>query len=672
MRRRSAVPAKRSTPSPRSETAARPASRSAYRLAEPLVCLGLLFLAFVAFGELLSPEFTFFNIDDDEYITANPHVRTGLSWTNFTWAVTAFHSNNWHPLTWLSLQIDVTLFGIEPAGFRFTNIVLHATTAILLFLFLRWTTDNLWPSALVAGLFLVHPLRVESVAWIAERKDVLAGLFWMLTLLAYARYVRRPGVWPYLLVLVVFVLGLSAKQMLVTLPVVLVLLDWWPFGRLSTVSWKRLALEKVPLLVLALGAGVLTLLAQTRVEHTLETLSLRARILNALVAYWRYIGKSLWPNDLCFLYLHPGDQTSWLVGLTAGIGLLTVTGFVLSSWARQRPYLAVGWLWFVLTLLPVIGLIQVGNQAMADRYSYIPQIGLWVMLVWTIADGLKQAGTDVLRYLLIGAAVVAIGILTVLTWLQATTWRDPFTVWSHVAKVEPSNHLAHNNLGQLFADAGQFAEAEQHILRAISAHPGFVVGYWNLGTVRQRKQDWKGAAEAFEQGLRLQPDHFEMRRLLARAYLIERRYAEAEKVLRELLEKQPGDINAGFYLAYALARKGQNDEADQLFRQRLKLASDWPAAMAQGAWLLATHPDESRRNGSLALFQAEAALRALQAAGRPPDADVLEALAAATAACGDFDAAVRHQSEALRLPNLTPERKDQMEKRLRMYTRKRL
>ncbi len=672
MRRRSAVPAKRSTPSLRSEAPAKPAGRSAYRLAEPLVCLGLLFLAFVAFGELLSPEFTFFNIDDDEYITANSYVRTGLTGTNFAWAVSAFHSNNWHPLTWLSLQLDVTLFGILPAGFRFTNIVLHATTAILLFLFLRWTTDNLWPSALVAGLFLVHPLRVESVAWIAERKDVLAGLFWMLTLLAYARYVRKPATWSFLLVIVTFVLGLSAKQMLVTLPVVLVFLDWWPFGRLSTASWRRLASEKVPLVALALGAGVLTLLAQTRVEHTLETLSLRARILNALVAYWRYIGKSLWPTDLCFLYLHPGDQTTWLAGLGAGIGLLAVTGFVLSGWARQRPYLAVGWLWFVIPLLPVIGLIQVGNQAMADRYSYIPQIGLWIMLGWAIADGLKQAGTDVLRYLVGGAAAVAIGILTVLTWLQVTTWRNPFTVWSRVAEVEPSNYLAHNNLGQLFADAGQFTEAEQHLLRAIGAHPGFVVGYWNLGTVRQRKQEWKGAAEAFEQGLRLQPDHFEMRRLLARAYLIERRYAEAEKVLRGLLETHPEDINAGFYLAYVLARQGRNNEANQLFRQRLKLAPDWPAAMAQGAWLLATHPDESRRNGSLAVFQAEAALHALQADGRPPDADVLEALAAATAACGDFDAAVKYQSEALRLPDLSPERKAEMEKRLRMYSQKRL
>ncbi|MCS6977456.1 MAG: hypothetical protein NZM31_10680, partial [Gemmatales bacterium] len=507
MRRRSATPVKRSQPPAQAAAVSRPSgpSLSSYRVAEPIVCLGLLFLAFVAFGELLSPQFTFFNIDDDEYVTANPHVRTGLSWDNFAWAVTAFHSNNWHPLTWISLQLDASLFGLQPAGFRLTNILLHAVTAILLFLFLRWTTGEFWPGTVVAFLFLVHPQRVESVAWIAERKDVLAGVFWMLTLLSYGLYVRRQEFRTYLLVMLIFALGLSAKQMLVTMPVVLLLLDWWPLNRMGRVSWKQLVLEKAPLVAMAFGAGLLTLLAQTRVEHTLETLSLRARILNALVAYWRYVGKSFWPSDLCFLYLHPGEQTTWLAGLAAGAGLLAVTLAVLSPWARHRPYLAVGWLWFVITLLPVIGLIQVGNQAMADRYSYIPQIGLWIMAAWGLADLLRRAESEAIRYLVSGAVGVAVCVLIVLTWLQTTTWRDPFTVWSRVAEVEPKNHLAHNNLGQLLADAGHLDDAETHLLRAVAAHPGFMVGYWNLGTVRQRRQDWQGAAAALEQAVRLQP-----------------------------------------------------------------------------------------------------------------------------------------------------------------------
>lgn len=631
----------------------------------------MFFLAFAAFGELLSPEFTFFNIDDDEYITANPHVRSGLSGANAIWAVTAFHSNNWHPLTWLSLQLDVTLFGVQPAGFRLTNIILHALTSSLLFLFLRWTTGTLWPSAAVAGLFLVHPLRVESVAWISERKDVLAGVFWMLTLIAYATYVRLPKLWPYCLLLITFALGLAAKQMLVTLPLVLLLLDWWPLGRFKTVSGKRLVLEKLPLLALAFLAGLLTLLAQTRVEHTLETLSLRARILNALVAYWRYLGKSFWPADLCFLYLHPGDSLSTFAGLAAGLGLVALTLVVLSPWVRQRPYLAVGWLWFLVTLLPVIGLIQVGNQAIADRYTYIPQIGLWLILAWGLRDLLTQMQSEGVRFVVATAAAGVLGALVVLTWFQVSTWRDPYSVWSQVVAVEPTNYLAHNNLGQLLADAGHLEEAEEHLTRAVNIAPGFTVGYWNLGTIRQRKQDWKGAAEAFEHGLRLHQDHFEMRRLLARAYLLQERFDEAERELRRLVERNPEDVNTVFYLAWALANQHREEEADTWFRRGLNKAPDWPTAMAQGAWLLATHPELAKRNGSLALFQIRLAIRALRAVERNPDVNALEALAAALAECGDFEAAVQHQNQALQQTGLPAERRAEMDVRLQLYRQNR-
>jgi len=674
-------PSARKPPSPpappRPPVRPSPASAQAptqqYDLRSPLICLGLAFLACAAYGELLSPSFTYFNIDDDEYILANPHVNTGLSPANFRWAWTAFHSNNWHPLTWLSLQIDVQLFGLAPAGFRLTNILLHALAAILLFLFLQFSTSATWRSGIVAGLFLLHPLRVESVAWIAERKDVLAGVFWMLALLAYLWYARQPTPGRYLLVAAVFALGLTAKQMLVTLPFVLLLLDWWPLERIRFGSTPdadpafrqrslRLLVEKLPLLALAALASLLTLSAQTAVKHTAETLPYQARVLNALVAYLRYVGKTFWPLDLCFLYEHPGTTLSWPAGMAAGFVLLVVSLLVISRWGRRRPYLAVGWFWFLGTLVPVIGLVQVGNQALADRYSYVPQIGLLIMLVWGLAELARRWRAEMIFGI---AACAGLAACLVLTWMQVSTWHNPLTVWSRVLAVEPNNYLAHNNVGQLLADAGYAEQAVGHLEAAVLHRPSFLMGYRNLGMARQRLQRWSEAAEAFRAALQLQPDNLELRRLLGRALVIANRPAEAEAELRPVVDAAPQDVNARAYLGLALQRQGKTDQARSAFAEVVRQAPDWPRAMVQGAWLLAADPEPARRNGSLALFQAE-----LAQAAEGPSAEALGALAAAHAELGQFDDAVRLQAQALNLVPQDDSQRPAMQERLQLYQRR--
>ena len=685
-----------------------PSAASGYRLETPLICLALVFLAFVAFGDICSKDFEFFNFDDDEYITQNPHVQAGLTADSIHWAFTTFHSNNWHPLTWLSLQLDYMLYGLSPWGYHLTNLLLHAANAVLLFLLLRDITGAVWRSALVAGLFLLHPQRVESVAWAAERKDVLSTLFWMLTMWAYVWYVRKPNLIRYVLVLVAFALGLLAKQMLVTLPCVLLLLDWWPLGRFgkspSTQLSPRsaqadkppalaLVLEKIPLFLLAAAASVITMLAQEEYRKPLADYTLGTRLANALVAYVQYLGETIWPANLCVLYLHPGTKLPMWQAAAAGVFLAVVTWLFISGAGRRRPYLAVGWLWYLGTLVPVIGLVQVGVQSHADRYTYVPMIGIYIALVWGAAELIERW-----RWPVVARAAAAGGILLAcvfLTWRQVQYWRTPLAMWQHVIEVEPNSYLGQCNVGQLIGDQGYAEEAIPYFKRGIALEPAYEMGYLNLGSVEQRLLRWDDAIKNFTLALQINPksvpahnrlafcalmrgdlpaasEHFttalELAPNLADAHNglgllldLQNQPKEAEVHFRQALAINSSNAAAHFYLAWVLHEQKQENAAREEAAAGRRLAPDWPRATARLAWSLATHADAACRSGQVAVQQAQIANRA----AAEPDAAILDTLAAAYAEAGRFADAVATAKQAVMLA--VPEQKAAVEERLKLY-----
>ena len=410
----------------------------------------------------------FVNLDDGLYVTGNPWVLRGLTREGLAWALTANVANNWHPLTLLSHMLDVQLFGLSPAGHHGTSLLLHTANVLLLFAVLRGMTGALGRSAMVAALFAVHPTHVESVAWVAERKDVLSALFWILALGAWTAWTRRPSTGRYLLVMVLMILGLASKPMVVTLPFALLLLDAWPLERLR-LGWKRLILEKLPLLALSGVSSLVTLRYQRTSMVSLEILPWTFRLANAAVSYAAYLGKTLLPRHLAVFYPIPLEIPAWKVAGAAAL-LLAITAF--SLWrARRSPWLLTGWLWFLGTLVPVIGIIQVGRQAMADRYLYIPSIGLFLAIVWGTAELVKR------RAVLAVAAGVVVLALAVGTWAQAGTWRDSATLYRHALAVTRGNYVAH-------------------------------VGLAKALTVRE---DWDGAAEQYRAALALRPEFREAR-----------------------------------------------------------------------------------------------------------------------------------------------------------------
>jgi Tfp pilus assembly protein PilF len=432
----------------------------------------------------------FTNFDDDIYILNNAHVRAGLTWETVQWAFTSYDAANWHPLTWLSHALDFQLFGLNPAGAHYVNVLLHAASAIPLFLLLEGATGLIWPAFMVAGLFALHPVNVESVAWGAERKNVLSMVFFLLTLHAYGWYVRRGGgVKRYAAVAALFALGLMAKSEIITLPFVLLLWDFWPLGRTSVLSSQFsvlsekpsdaasgttapvprsvsfLVLEKVPLLVLSAASGVLTLLAQ-RAGHAVRTLPASERWGNAVVAYVRYLGEAFWPVRLAVLYPHPGDSLPVGRVIGAAVVLLSITGLVL-LW-RERRYLVVGWLWFLGTLVPVIGMVSVGEQAMADRYAYLPYIGLFVAVVWLVAEIARERKIPAVW--LAAPAVLILATLGVLSRRQVAYWHDSETLWRHTLSVTDGNYMAHGGLARALAMQGRTDEAIDEFKAAQSLH----------------------------------------------------------------------------------------------------------------------------------------------------------------------------------------------------------
>ena len=521
-----------------------------------LICLALAILTITAFWQIKDCGFIVY--DDEQYVTKNVYVQSGLNAESISQAFSsdlAKHSGHWHPLTWLSLMLDHSLFGLNPMGYHLVNLLFHVLSTILLFLVLRRMTRALWPSAFVAALFAIHPLHVESVAWVVERKDVLSTFFWMLTLGAYSYYVERRTVQRYVFVLLFFILGLMSKPMLVTLPFVLLLLDFWPLQRFSEVTpatrmttaavkpetsegkkkksrkkeaekavaavktvevrkpavpefkWSLIypiLLEKVPLFVLAILSSVVTYLAahSSGTAASLDVLTPAVRIGNALVSYVAYIGKMIVPVNLAVLYPHPGKVILWQV-LGAAIFLFAATSFAIWK-AKKWPYLVTGWFWYLGTLLPVIGIVQVGIQAMADRYTYVSLIGLFIIVAWGVPDLLKK--WNYRKEIFVASSVICILCLSILTWIQVGYWKNSITLFDHVLNVTSNNWLINNNRGLAYKNLGDYSQAIKDFDEAIRIKPEYAEAYYNRGLSYKALGNTGQAIADYSQAIRFKPN----------------------------------------------------------------------------------------------------------------------------------------------------------------------
>lgn len=469
-----------------------------------LVCLGLALAILAAYSPLWHCQFVAF--DDNDYVTSNEMVKQGLSWPGIVWAFSTVHASLWHPLTWISHMADCQLYGMNPAGHHSTSLLLHLANSILLFLLLQRMTRARWPAALTAALFALHPVHVESVAWISERKDVLSTLFWLLSVGAYVRYAEESALKSpksrtfYVGSVVLFALGLMAKPMLVTLPFVLLLLDYWPLRRLQPPVVRLLA-EKIPYFMLAGALCVVTFLAQQRggALRSLASVPLRTRLENVPIAYARYLGKTFWPADLAVLYPLPRQWPVWEVaGATALLAL--ITAWVIWR-ARAQRHLAAGWLWFLGMLAPVIGVVHFGSRSVADRYDYLPSVGLFIMIIWSAREWVCRLDR---RVPVILGGLAAAGCLA-LTRTQAQYWQDSETLFRRALAVTEENSVMENNLGKVLFQRGRVDEALPHLLRAVSFAPDYGMAHYNLGNALLAKGKVAEALEQFEIQVNLSP-----------------------------------------------------------------------------------------------------------------------------------------------------------------------
>jgi len=484
----------------------------------------------------------FINYDDPNYVIRNTNVTRGLTADGIKWAFTSFAYYYWHPLTWLSLMTDVQLFGPKPGPMHIVNMVLHAANAALLLVALWMLTGALWRSTFAAALFAFHPLRVESVAWIAERKDVLSGLFWMLTLIAYAHYAKTPSRKRYALMLAAFLGAVMSKPSVVTLPFVLLLLDWWPLARWRTLSeLGAMAKEKIPMFIVVAAMSVLTFIGQSIDGATVElsALPLWYRIWNALLGYARYLGKFLWPADLGVLYPLGKMNGLEVFGAFALLAVITAAAFV---YARKRGYLTTGWLWFLGVMVPMIGLAQSGLQSFADRFTYLPAIGLSIVVAWGIAELCDKLRVPV--FVRAGAGGLLLGVLAFSSLLQTSRWKDSISLFDHTIAVTKDNDVMHLNLAGLYDMRGEFDKSTQHFEAALRIEPANIEAHHLAALVYWKKHDVQSAMRHFEAAVKLKPDHAGARRGLADCLLALGRKVEAKKELELLLKQNPGDVAA--------------------------------------------------------------------------------------------------------------------------------
>ena len=524
----------------------------------------------------------FVNYDDPDYVSGNATVRAGLTREGVAWAFTTGHAGNWHPLTWLSHMLDVRLHGLSPGGHHVTNVVLHTANVLLLFAFLAGTTGAAWPSAAVAALFALHPLHVESVAWVSERKDVLSTFFWMLTLLAYWWYARRRSVARYLAVLVLLACGLMAKPMVVTLPLVMLLVDVWPLRRALTMR-DRLV-EKLPFLALAVASAVMTFTVQLHggAVAGVDSISFGARVANALVAYVAYLGKMVYPANLIIFYPHVA-LPRWQV-VAATVFLIGASWLVLHA-APRRPWLVVGWLWYLVTLLPVIGIVQVGDQAIADRFTYVPLVGPFMMLAWGAAE-FARAGSS-RRWVTVASAVLLLAGCAVASARQLRFWRDSVVLFDHAVAVTPESWVAQVSLANALAERGRLDEAIVHYAAALRVKPELAKAHANLGVMLARKGRLDEAVAQYVEALRLNPDLVEAHNNLGAALAGAGRTDEAIAQYEYALLLRPDYADAHANLGMALTSQGKMDLAIAHYSEALRLDPDHPGARENLARALA-------------------------------------------------------------------------------------
>ena len=575
---------------------------------ELVIATALAVVTLAVYGQVTSHQFI--NLDDDLYIRDNPMVIGGLTLKGMVWAFTTFYSANWHPLTWLSHMVDGQLFGLNAGGHLFVNALIHVSNTLVLFFFLRRVTGAGWRSAVVAALFALHPLHVESVAWAAERKDTLSTFFGLLCLLAYVRYVKKPSRKRYALVAVWLALGLMAKPMLVSWPFVLLLLDYWPLRRLGwrptdgikrfAKDWLPLVREKLPLFCLVAPSMVVTYLAQTHwgAVSGLIAVPLSWRLANSLVSYVKYLLLIFWPKDLAIYYpysYHAPPAWQWIIALLL---LGAITAAALRS-ARERSYLIVGWLWFLGTLVPVIGLVKVGNQALADRYTYIPSIGLFIALVFGLADLAKAWSIG--RVSIATASAVTVLLLTSLTTLQIRRWRDSETLFEYVLSVTSNNVLIQNQLGAVLNRQGKHAEACSHFAEALRIKPDYFEALANMGMALRQQGKAAEATGFYKQALVVKPDsakvHWQLGLVLADQKKNDESLQEFSKAIG------PNDFDLRMELGLMLMRQGNLSEATSQLNEALRIKPDSAEAHNNlGLALLMTgQPEKSLPHFSAAL-----------------------------------------------------------------------
>lgn len=501
----------------------------------------------------------FVNYDDDQYVFANPRVQQGLSWETVRWAFTTTELSNWHPLTWLAHTADTQAFGLAPRGHHAVSVLLHAVNAALLFWLLFRATGALAPSLLAAALFAVHPLNVQSVAWVSERKNLLSTLFWFLTFAAYGAWARRPRAVLYVAALAGMALSLLTKPMAVTTPFVLLLLDYWPLDRFAR-GQRRLWLEKLPFLALAVGLSVVAFVVQREAGSMIasETIPLTARVTNAIWSYAAYLGLAVWPAGLAAFYPHPEGSLPLARVAAAAVGLLAVTAFLFVRRERMRPQL-VGWLFYLGTLVPVIGLVQVGTQAMADRYAYVPLVGVFVAAAWAgaalVARGLfpKEVAAG-----LAAAALVALGVVTV---QQTAYWHDSVTLFERAVSAEPRAWVAHYNLGNAYEDLGRHEDAVVRFRETVRLRPEFARAHNNLGNALDALGRTTEATPSYERAVQLKPDMAEAYNNLGIAYAAQGRHDAGQAALRTAIQLRPDFMEAHLNLSIELREQGQLEEA---------------------------------------------------------------------------------------------------------------
>jgi len=650
----------------------------------------------------------FISFDDPQYITANPKVSGGLSVENSRWAFTTGHASNWHPITWLSHMVDCEIFGINPGGHHITNLLLHIINTLLLFALLKKVTGKVWQSGFVAALFALHPMHVESVAWISERKDVLSTMFWLLATAGYIRYARKSSALWYIVTMLLFALGLMAKPMLVTLPFVFLLLDYWPLERFRTKNIHEesveskglygLIIEKVPFFILSAGSSVVTFMVQLSggAVEKMDVTPLKFRFANSIVAYTKYIGKMFWPTDLAIFYPHPGKSLPlWQVG-TSFLLLVTVSVLII-RYKDKYKYLPVGWLWYLGTLVPVIGMVQVGAQAMADRYSYVPFIGLFIIVSWLVPELLQKWKN---RNILLGiTSAVILCVLSVLTYFQVGYWQNSRILFEHTLKVTENNHIALSHVAESLRKDGRLDEAIELNRKGLQIQPGYFFAHIGLGRAFMEKKQFDKAIVHFTSALKERPDDFNILSCLGIAYgqrgdldkavvyfqkavevkpdstqaldnlghalARQGKFDESLVYLQKTVELDPDAHTSRYHLARVLAKKGKLKQSVEHYKNALQLKPDWPEVNNNLAWILVIYNQSEIHNPAEAIKYAEIACK-ITNYNNPA---FLDTLAACYGSAGQFDEAVKTAQKALELASKTSQEQlaNEVESRLNLY-----